>query len=81
MIKLRHGQVAIPVDDDGLVVVSGMDVITSVKYTTKPMQLIDLQEWVEGESPIQEVLHYLDLDDREFLITGFVVSEHSDMYN
>lgn len=77
---MRHGQVTVPSGEEGMVIVHGMDVFTSMEYTTEPMNEAKLAKWTAGEMLIQEALPDATSADREFLITGIVVSEHPDMY-
>ena len=77
---MRHNQVTVPTGEDGMVVVQGADVFTGMEYTTEPMNEARLAKWLDREMPIQEALPDAKSDDREFLITGLVVSEHPDLY-
>lgn len=70
-MKLRYDQRVIKLKD-GLVRVRGENGSSGKLYTTGPMQLEDLILWVEGYPTIQQCLHYLSLDDKEFLIMGKV---------
>ena len=70
-MTLRYDQKVIKLED-GLVIVRGKDNSSGKLYTTGPMQLEDLIAWEEGEPTIQQCLHYLSLEDKEFLTTGEV---------
>ena len=77
---MRHNQVTVPTEVDGMVLVKGVDVFTGVEHITGPMSEARLARWVNREITIQEALPDVKSDDREFLITGLVVSEHPDLY-
>ena len=77
---MRHNQVATLTEEDGMVIVQGADVFTGVRYATEPMSESGLVKWLTGKIPIQKALPNVKSDDREFLITGLVVSEHPDLY-
>ena len=57
-------------------------VITGVEHTRNiPVNPDDYMAWIMGRGNIQELMHYLSDDDREFLISGITPGEWDSVFH